>query len=266
MHFLSITSHSYPFAPDALLPTVAPAPVGKPNCSTTCGGVRVPYPFGISPGCYLPGFNLTCNTSYSPPRLLLDKNGTLEVMEIFLPNSTMRVIHHTSNTFDADTSGDWVVYFDLPDGIGDPYMLSTRNELILFGCDLQATLYKRKGSNKTTDSISHCASTCSSSSLQTTAGDHSAWPLVSTRGYCSGRDGCCHAPISLGSTPKGLKMKGLNGTTRPELPAVALVSEDGLTDQWGMILNRHLPLFYDGLLSKASGLPLPTTRGRASGT
>ncbi|KAG2560803.1 wall-associated receptor kinase-like 6 [Panicum virgatum] len=235
---------------DALLPTVAPALVGKPNCSTTCGGVRVPYPFGISPGCYLPGFNLTCNTSYSPPRLLLHKNGTLEVIEIFLPNSTMRVIHHTSNTFDADPFGaqpEWVVYFDLPD-IGAPYMLSTRNELILFGCDLQATLYKRKGSNKTTDSISHCASTCSSSSVQIIVGDHHrARPLVSTQhphgGYCSGHDGCCHAPISLGSTPKGLKMKGLNGTTRQEfrnslLLAVALVSEDGLTDQWGVILNR----------------------------
>ena len=24
-----------------------------PNCTTSCGGVRVPYPFGIEPGCYL---------------------------------------------------------------------------------------------------------------------------------------------------------------------------------------------------------------------
>ena len=166
------------------LPTVAPAPVGKPNCSTTCGSVSVPYPFGISPGCYLPGFNLTCNTSYSQPRLLVDKNGTLEVIEIFLPNSTMRIIHHTSNTLDDApiiSSGPWIVYFDLPEDIGDPFMLSTRNELILFGCDLQATLYKRKGSNKTTDSISHCASTCSSSGLQITDRGRSAWPLVSTQ-------------------------------------------------------------------------------------
>ena len=59
-------------------------------------------------------------------------------------------------------------------------------------------------------------------------------------GNCSGRDGCCHAPILLASTPKGLK---INGTTRQNFPntlfrAVALVSEDGLTDQWGVILNR----------------------------
>ncbi|KAG2556333.1 hypothetical protein PVAP13_8NG071501, partial [Panicum virgatum] len=179
------------------LPTVAPAPVGKPNCSTTCGSVRVPYPFGISPGCLLPGFKLTCNRSYDPPRLLLDKNGTLEIIEIFLSNSTGRVIHHTSNTFDHDYEYSdehfWTVYFDLPDDIGDPYMLSTKNELIIFGCDLQATLYKTKGSNKTTDSISHCTSTCSSSSLQISSDDrlyHSAWPL------------------------------------------------DGLTDEWGVILNR----------------------------
>ena len=24
-----------------------------PNCSTSCGGVTMPYPFGIEPGCYL---------------------------------------------------------------------------------------------------------------------------------------------------------------------------------------------------------------------
>ncbi|CAL5012203.1 unnamed protein product [Urochloa decumbens] len=44
-----------------------------PNCTTLCGGVAVPYPFGIEPeaGCYLLGFNLTCDTAHTPPRLLL---------------------------------------------------------------------------------------------------------------------------------------------------------------------------------------------------
>uniref|UniRef100_A0A0D3FUT7 Wall-associated receptor kinase galacturonan-binding domain-containing protein n=1 Tax=Oryza barthii TaxID=65489 RepID=A0A0D3FUT7_9ORYZ len=34
-----------------------------PNCERSCGGVEIPYPFGLEPACALPGFNLTCNTT-----------------------------------------------------------------------------------------------------------------------------------------------------------------------------------------------------------
>jgi hypothetical protein len=61
----------------------APAiPIGMPNCATSCGGVDVPYPFGIGTDarCYLPGFNLTCDISAG--RLLLDIDDTLQVLDI----------------------------------------------------------------------------------------------------------------------------------------------------------------------------------------
>lgn len=47
------------------------------TCRTRCGDVSVPFPFGVSPGCHLPlpGFDLTCDTSHTPPRLLIG-NGT----------------------------------------------------------------------------------------------------------------------------------------------------------------------------------------------
>nr|XP_034569271.1 wall-associated receptor kinase 2-like isoform X2 [Setaria viridis] len=234
---------------DPQLPTVAPVPLGLPHCNTTCGDVSVPYPFGISRGCYRPGFNLTCSTSYDPPRLLLDSNGTLEVINISLHDSTVRVIHHarTSNNATFVSGYPTIVDCYIPD-VGEPYMLSTKNEFIFFGCNVEATLYgeyRNDSSNSTDRIISRCNSTCSSGSKYILYKDHSARPLGPTHtngGYCSGRDdGCCHAPIAADSTPKRMEFKGLNLHTKQEynfLRAVAFISEDRLTDQWYMTLNR----------------------------
>ncbi|WVZ54637.1 hypothetical protein U9M48_005404 [Paspalum notatum var. saurae] len=76
------------------LQTVAAQPlIGLPNCSTSCGSVSVPYPFGMEPGCYLPGFNLTCNASYTPPRLFLWGDLNVTITEISSVNSTMVIIN-----------------------------------------------------------------------------------------------------------------------------------------------------------------------------
>ncbi|CAO2170192.1 unnamed protein product [Urochloa humidicola] len=59
-----------------------------PGCPGTCSNVSVPYPFGIRDGCFLPGFNLTCDQTRRPPWLLLGDDGTLEVVEISLVNGS----------------------------------------------------------------------------------------------------------------------------------------------------------------------------------
>ncbi|OEL27573.1 Wall-associated receptor kinase 3 [Dichanthelium oligosanthes] len=73
--------------------------IGLPNCTTSCGGVSVPYPFGIDPGCSLghsPSlFHLICNTSYTPPALLLEAGwfvgDSLQVTDISLDDATVRL-------------------------------------------------------------------------------------------------------------------------------------------------------------------------------
>ncbi|CAL4982280.1 unnamed protein product [Urochloa decumbens] len=92
----------------------APAPIALSGCNTTCGNVQVPHPFGFGPNehCYRPGFNLTCDTSYDHPRLLLG-DGTLQVVDIFLADSTVRVIQTLDSTVRVIQTLDFTA-FDLP--------------------------------------------------------------------------------------------------------------------------------------------------------
>uniref|UniRef100_A0ACD5Z9W7 Uncharacterized protein n=1 Tax=Avena sativa TaxID=4498 RepID=A0ACD5Z9W7_AVESA len=134
-------------------------PIGMPNCPTSCGGVEVPYPFGIGPDarCYLPGFNLTCDTSRpGDARLLLDADGTVQVLEIpdvqypFLRaqhNGDVKIDFHG----DVIGNGTFINHVVRRDG---PYMLERGSELILTGCNVQATM---KDGNIT---VASCTSLC----------------------------------------------------------------------------------------------------------
>ncbi|KAM3311195.1 hypothetical protein ACQJBY_031702 [Aegilops geniculata] len=159
-------------------------------CSESCGGVSVPYPFGMGPSnCYLPGFELTCDTIHQPPRLML---GTLQVVDISLRNNTMRVIN-TNGVLDLHGGGRHVVDFkNIGGGDEAPYSLSTSNELILVGCGLHAQL-SGAGGNRAI--LSGCSSSCLNKN-----GTYDD-PIVAAAGdnddqYCYG-NGCCQAHISM---------------------------------------------------------------------
>ncbi|XP_066333187.1 wall-associated receptor kinase 4-like [Miscanthus floridulus] len=65
-------------------------PIGLPGCPTSCGGVSVPYPFGIQPGCHLEGSPATRATCR---RARLFALVDVPVMEISIDDSTVRLLH-----------------------------------------------------------------------------------------------------------------------------------------------------------------------------
>ncbi|WVZ88151.1 hypothetical protein U9M48_034699 [Paspalum notatum var. saurae] len=66
--------------------------IGLPNCTTNCGGVDVPYPFGIEPWCHLQGLKVTCDliNHYKAPWLMYLDN---RVVNISLDDSTLSMTH-----------------------------------------------------------------------------------------------------------------------------------------------------------------------------
>ncbi|KAF6987960.1 hypothetical protein CFC21_005554 [Triticum aestivum] len=164
-------------------------------CSYSCGDVDVPFPFGIGPnGCYRPGFDLTCDRSSNPPRLFLDREVGVE--KISLLDNTVRVLVDgataSMTSKSVGSSGGFDYFFTGREAT--PYSLSTNNnELILVGCNVQASLF---GDGDDQATISGCTSFCP---VNRSTGSTYASRQVPSGGsdrYCYGI-GCCQARISI---------------------------------------------------------------------
>ncbi|KAI7735675.1 hypothetical protein M8C21_019839 [Ambrosia artemisiifolia] len=167
-----------------------------PGCPTKCGNLTIPYPFGIgrNSGCSLgPWFDITCNTSFNPPKAFLPADlfsmtgisnfHQVEVMDIsdehVRVKSTIatKCYNQTGGVIQTTTSGLVVEnsYFTIS---------SERNKVFAIGCDDYAfvsPVFGIEGKNFS----SGCVSVCS---------NVKDVPV----GTCSGM-GCCAT-----SLPKGL--------------------------------------------------------------
>ncbi|KAJ8511320.1 hypothetical protein OPV22_001754 [Ensete ventricosum] len=140
------------------------------NCTRRCGSVGVPYPFGIEPGCYRDGFDLSCNNE---SKLYI---GNIEVIGVDVLNGQARVYKRIS--WDCNESYDNPKASIAMDVTGSPYTFSdTRNKFTAIGCDTIALFVGATDHSYSTGCVSICNDNTNFSS-----------------GSCSGA-GCCQTSI-----------------------------------------------------------------------
>lgn len=169
------------------LAVIAVEAAPPPGCHQ-CGGVDVPFPFGIGAGCHLEGFDVQCNTSFNPPRPFI--GGTdVELIDISLPSGEARVYKRI----------DWICYnrsiyvdywlepIDL--SARSAYRVSgARNRFTALGCATAAYITS-DGQDGYYSYVSGCVEYCRT--------------IAETQnGTCAGR-GCCQTAIPAALTNIG---------------------------------------------------------------
>ena len=190
------------------------------HCTSKCGNISIPYPFGVEPGCFLPGFNVTCRNSTSGVPELFLGDGTLQVLEISIPNATVRInatfayFPGSNGTYPnniATTNRTWSSAL----GESGPYTLGWRNKLIVLGCNVQVIVAGGRGRR----TLSTCAALCDWND------DDPGWFAPWTPD-CSGV-GCCQANIMAEYSSYEFKALRMNGVPGPNSDAqVWIVDSD----------------------------------------
>ncbi|XP_061998647.1 wall-associated receptor kinase 1-like [Rosa rugosa] len=124
--------------------TMLAAAQAPPECNESCGGVSIPYPFGLSDGCHLyvpkqdaQPFKITCDNSTSQPSLkFLDSYYfPTNITNISVGESELQVMVTTSRNCWPNNSYDSSLYrgsvLDLPPS----YTISDKNKVFSVGCN-----------------------------------------------------------------------------------------------------------------------------------
>ncbi|KAG8063955.1 hypothetical protein GUJ93_ZPchr0004g39284 [Zizania palustris] len=161
---------------------IAP-PATAAACERSCGGVEIPYPFGLDPDCALPGFNLTCNTSGDGKPYYIN----VEVLSISVLQAQARMRMDISSTCYNESYRNMSYHIWSLDLRDTPYRYSySGNRFTAIGCETLAYIAVGSPDDSGSSLRTGCVATC---------GQGGATSL--TDGTCSGI-GCCQTAIPNG--------------------------------------------------------------------
>lgn len=215
-----------------VLPTGAAAaaiPVSSSSsCTRRCGNISIPYPFGVEPGCYhAAGFKLTCRQGDWPELFLGD--GTVQVLEISVPSSTVRISSRRMEFGQGPysrgriTTGNVTWGGGLPEG--GPFFLSESvSKLQVVGCNVQVDLHARLGGSYIL--VGSCTAICPMLSSLDPNTSVFPYPYL-LNGSCGGL-GCCEANIIMGYSFYNIQIQKRSIESSPSLdnPGIFIIDQD----------------------------------------
>uniref|UniRef100_K4A5I8 Protein kinase domain-containing protein n=1 Tax=Setaria italica TaxID=4555 RepID=K4A5I8_SETIT len=148
-----------------------PSAASLAHCPKTCGNVSIWYPFGIGPGCFRQGFEVTCNRTTKPWKLFLG-NTTTQVTGLY-PSGTV-LASFVYNIPMAPGVSTYNLSWQSP---GRNLNIESYNYFAFLGCGIEVYLFHPA----TGDLVGHCTSKCSSMA---------AMLIATGGGSCNGM-GCC---------------------------------------------------------------------------
>jgi len=145
------------------------------HCPSSCGDLNIPYPFGIGPGCFHRGFELTSDHTAHPPKLFLGNSTTTQITSPLYSSGlyTTALGFNVTMSHGVDT---YNVSWQPPD---EGVIITHDNTLYVVGCNVDVILF---GDNMT-DLIGSCMSVCTD--------DREAMERVNFDGSCDYGLGCC---------------------------------------------------------------------------
>ena len=159
-------------------------PMALPDCPDKCGDVEIPYPFGLTEGCYIDeNFFVNCTNSLGPTQPIILEGLTATHFSLEGQANVLAYMAkdcYKQGVLDQDLSIWTSLYLNLSLNFT---VSSTQNKFVVVGCDTYAYLnFQQDKGNFSTG----CLSVCESSSSR-----------YIVNGSCSGF-GCCEVDIPNG--------------------------------------------------------------------